>query len=125
MTRQEQTGIRDLTFSQWIRNKLPDSATGYSVTDLDFVLWNYKTKCVMIIEVKTRNTLPRTGQKIMFHHLHRWISNGIDKGWKYLGFHLIVFENTNFQDGKCWLDHKETTEQDLIKFLSFAIKTPD
>jgi len=44
MTRKEFSNIRDLTFSQWIRNNLPDSSCGYMVSDLDFILQNYKTK---------------------------------------------------------------------------------
>ena len=44
MTRQENTGIRDLTFSGWVRENLPNSATGFMVTDIDFYMYNYKTK---------------------------------------------------------------------------------
>ena len=36
MTAKERTGMRDVKFSKWIREKLPDSNTGYSVSDLDF-----------------------------------------------------------------------------------------
>ena len=41
MTKPEITGKRDLTFSRWIRNNLPDSQDGFLVTDLDFLLCNY------------------------------------------------------------------------------------
>ena len=118
MTRKEVTGIRDLTFSGWIREKLPDSKTGFSVSDLDFILWNWRTKKVMMLEIKTRNSKPRTGQKIMWQNINKWIDNGIDNDWNYLGFHLIQFENTNFDDGKCFLNYKEIKEQELINFLS-------
>jgi len=118
MTRKEVTRIRDLTFSSWIRKKLPDSSTGFSVSDLDFILWNWKTKKVMMLEIKTRNSKPRVGQKIMWQNINQWIKNGIDDDWKYLGFHLIVFEKTDFTDGKCYLNNKEITEKELINFLS-------
>lgn len=119
MTRQEVTGIRELGFSQWIREKLPDSQTGFSASDLDFVLWNWKTRKVMLLEVKTRMSYPRTGQKMMWENIHKWIKNGVDGGWQYLGFHLVQFENDeSFENGKCYLDNKEISEADLITFLS-------
>jgi len=118
MTRKEVTGIRDLTFSSWIRKKLPDSSTGFSVSDLDFILWNWKTNKVMMLEIKTRNSIPRAGQKIMWQNINQWIKNGIDDDWTYLGFNLIQFENTNFNDGKCFLNYKEIKEKELINFLS-------
>jgi hypothetical protein len=118
MTRQEITGVRSLDFSSWVRKNLPDSATGFSASDLDFVLWNWKTKKVMLLEIKTRNSTPRIGQKIMWSNLNRWVKNGIDSDWTYLGFHLVVFERTSFDDGKCFFDNKEITESELIKKLS-------
>ena len=118
MTRKEITGIRDLTFSGWVRKKLPDSSTGFSASDLDFILWNWKTKKIMFLEIKTRNSKPRTGQKIMWKNINKWIIKGIDNNWTYLGFNLIQFENTNFEDGKCFLNYKEIKEKQLINFLS-------
>lgn len=123
MTRKEVTGIRDLEFSGWIRSKLPDSATGYSASDLDFILWNWKTKKIMFLEIKTRNVLPRKGQEIMFDFLNKWIAKGIDSEWTYLGFHYIKFEKTNFEDGKCFLNNNEISEIDLICFLNMEEKT--
>lgn len=119
MTRKETTGLRDLGFSNWIRSKLPDSSTGFSASDLDFMLWNWKTKKIIFLEIKTRNSKPREGQKKMFQLINKWMFRGIDKDWTYLGFHLIQFENDeNFDNGKCYLDYKEISEIDLITFLS-------
>ena len=85
MTRAEQTGKRDLGFSQWIRKNLPDSYTGYSVSDIDFMLWNWKTKKVMILEIKTRMSYPRKGQKMMFSLLNNWLIEGVADNWQYKG----------------------------------------
>lgn len=119
MTRKEVVGKRPLDFSKWIREKLPDSSTGYSASDLDFILWNWKTNKIMLLELKTRKSYPRTGQRIMWNLLHRWINKGLDDTWTYYGFHLIQFENSSFLDGKCYLDKKEIQEKELIDFLSF------
>lgn len=119
MTRREITGVRSLEFSQWVRSKLPDSSTGFSASDLDFILWNWKSKKIMMLEIKTRNSYPRKGQKIMWKLINKWIKNGISDNWQYYGFNLIVFENTCFEDGKCYFNNKEITEQQLIEILSF------
>jgi len=119
MTRREITGIRELNFSGWIRKKLPDSITGFIVSDLDFIFENYKTKKIMLTEIKTRNSKLKLWQRILYENLDRWIKKGIDNDWQYLGFHTITFENTFFNDGKCFLDSKEISEQELILKLSF------
>ena len=118
MTRQELTGVRSLDFSGWVREKLPDSSTGYSASDLDFILWNWKTKKIMFLEIKTRMSYPRKGQKTMWSNINKWLSVGIDKDWTYLGFNLIQFEKTNFEDGRCFLNGNEINEKELIIFLN-------
>ena len=119
MTRQEFSNVRDLTFSGWIRKNLPDSSSGYLVTDLDFILQNYKTKKIMLLEIKTRKSDLKEWQKRLFRNLHRWIDKGIDNDWEYLGFHIVQFENTCFADGKCFFDYKNINEKDLITKLTF------
>tara|TARA_B110000858_G_scaffold149268_1_gene169747 strand:- start:221 stop:586 length:366 start_codon:yes stop_codon:yes gene_type:complete len=121
MTKQEKHGIRDIKFSQWIRKSLPDSSTGFSVSDIDFMLWNWKTKRFALLEIKCRNVEIGKGQKIMLQNIHRWIKNGLDNGWKYHGYHLVTFEGDTFENGKVYLNKKETTEKDLIDFLSLEI----
>ncbi len=117
-TRAEITNTRELNFSGWIRKSLPDSATGYLVTDLDFVIYNYKTKKIALVEIKTRSADLKFWQKEIFENLSKWISKGIDKDWTFCGFHVIKFENTFFNDGKCYLNGMESTEYEICQFLS-------
>lgn len=118
-TRQEKYKYRNSQFSDWIRSKLPSSATGYSSTDIDFVLFNWKTKKVMLIEEKCRKAEPSFNQHELFKFMHKWIEKGIDSDWQYLGYHLIQFENECPSDGKIYLDRQEISEKQLIEFLSF------
>jgi len=125
MTRKEITGERDLRFSGWVREKLPDSSTGFRVTDIDFVLANVQTKRFMILEIKTRNSEIRPWQKSLLSVVNRSIRAGIGSiqqgpfnKWTYLGMHLIVFENTYFDDGKVYLNDILITEDELCLFLS-------
>ena len=118
MTRKEQSGERNLEFSQWVRDKLPDSSTGYLASDLDFILCNYKTRNVMLLEVKTHKAKLRTWQDKLFRRLDSWIEGGIEDGWIYHGFHTVRFENSGFEDGRCMLDGRIISEKELIAFLS-------
>lgn len=119
MTRKECSGKRDLTFSGWVRENLPNSNKGFMVSDLDFIFQNYKTKKVMLLEVKTRSAKLRKWQKILFANLDKWIKHGISKDWQYLGFHTVRFENTDFNNGRVLFDNKLVTEKELIENLSF------
>lgn len=110
-----------LKFNDWMRVNLPSSNTGYSISDLDVVLWNYKHKKIMFLEIKTKMNYPSEGQKIMWSNIDKWIKKGIDNNWTYCGFRLIQFENYCFDDGKCYINSKEITEEELIKYLSFEI----
>lgn len=118
MTRKEITNTRELNFSRWVRERLPDSSTGFLASDLDFILENYKTKKIMLLEIKTRNTELKTWQKILFNKIDSWLRKGIDNDWQYLGFNVVKFENTFFNDGKCYFNDKEVTEKELSYLLS-------
>lgn len=118
MTRPEFSGVRDLKMSGWIRQNLPDSSFGFYVTDLDFILYNWQTKKIMLLEVKTRNGEIKKWQKTIFIQLERWIRKGIDDGWAFLGFSTIKFENTFFDDGRVFLNGTLATEEQIKKYLS-------
>ncbi len=119
MTKEEIFFKRSLYFSQWIRKKLPDSNTGFIVTDIDFVLFNYKTKKVMLLEVKSHNDKVTYPQRQIYNCLDRWIKKGIDKDWQYLGWHVVTFERGGFEYGRTYFDGKLVTESEVIKKLSF------
>ena len=119
MTRPEITGNRDLQFSSWVREKLPDSKTGFMVTDLDFILYNYKTKKLMLVEVKTRRASMKKWQANIFSMLDKIIKLGTEKAEiKYYGFHCIRFEHTSFENGRCMFDEQVISELELIDILS-------
>jgi len=118
MTKREITGERPLDFSRWVRRRLPDSSTGYTASDLDFLLWNWQTKEVMMLEVKTRNRDMPKFQEYMFDNLQKWIAKGIPSSWTFKGFHFVKFENTNFDDGFVYLNGEVITEDELAQKLA-------
>jgi hypothetical protein len=130
MTKQETYAIRSNRLSNFIRNNCPDSFDGYSVTDIDFVLMNYMTKDVMLLEEKCRNAEPSYNQHKILEKLNKWIKIGVlmddEPGWKYHGLHLIQFEKEGPDDGgEIKIDHKLVTNEQLKKFLSFEFFKKD
>lgn len=97
---------------------MPDSRTGFSASDLDFMLWNWKTQKVLLLETKTRNAEMSKGQRMQFERLAKWVEQGIDPDWDFAGFHVVKFENTNFDDGEVYLDGEKVTEEELQAKLS-------
>jgi len=119
--RQEMTGERSLEFSRWIRSNLPDSDTGYFVTNLDWIFHNYKNRILLMVEEKTHGGKIRYGQAKLFNDI---VAPALqDWCWKnnyvWLGFHCLVFENTNPSDGKIYWDDELITEETLRERLSF------
>jgi hypothetical protein len=76
----------------------------------------YKTNEWMILEEKRRGHEVPYAQKNILTMLHN-LAKRNDK--KYKGLYLIQFENTNPEDGKTWINHKEVSKAELIKFLRF------
>lgn len=128
MTRPEHLNTRDLSFSRWVRQNLPDSSTGFSATDLDFIFWNWSPgrERMMIVEVKTRDRKLSTGQKLHMRRMDEWMRAGVatDPNWHYVGMFVITFECTDFTDGRVWIQNiqsdtqHEVTEAGLVALLS-------
>ena len=53
--------------------------------------------------------------------LFKKVINGMKyiKDNHYKGFHVVIFEKTNPDDGRIWLDRKEVTTEQLLWFLQF------
>jgi hypothetical protein len=109
----EVTGKRNLNFSKWVRESNP-GVYGFTANDVDFLLRNYRTKEIMVIEVKCYNGRMLDKQRLFYCDLHKILKSGCEAaGWKYKGVHLLQFENTCPADGKIYLDNKEITEDQL------------
>lgn len=103
-------------FGLWLRNQKDiDSKLGYIATNIDYMWMCYKNNSWMLIEEKRYQSKINKCQRNMFLKIHQTCQKG-DK-INYKGFHLIIFENTNPDDGKMWLDGKQITKDELIIFL--------
>jgi hypothetical protein len=103
-------------FGLWLRKQDEiDSSLGFLATNIDYLWRNYKTGQWMFLEEKRHGCEPKPWQWKTFG-----LADSACRGKPgYLGFHLIVFENTSPDDGKIYLDRKEITKGQLVSFLRF------
>ena len=135
MTRQKTMSDQqyyDLRFSDWIRERCPSSATGWTCSDVDYVVHQYKSKQLVLLEVKRWRTGPsqgkvQTAQRHILRMLHSCLSLGMRElfpEYTYHGVWLIQFDCTWFDDGLCWFTYDQrvdavpVTEEQLLKILS-------
>jgi len=105
-------------FSDWVREKLPDSAGGFYITDIDFVIYNKKSKKLLMIEQKVNGANVKQWQREIFSNIKTWIANGINGDYTFNGFHLLQFEKYFFDDGKVYYNGKEVSEGELVEIIS-------
>ena len=108
----------DGAFSNWVREKLPLPVTGFAATDVDMIFYNWKRKNFLVIEIKRKMSECKPAQRNFFEVVHNRLKQPLNDGWEYKGTHLLQFEKLFFNDGKVFLNHKETSEQEMIKFFS-------
>lgn len=102
-------GTRDLAFSAWVLQNLPDTGTGFMVSDIDFFMFNHKTKKALLRPFQVR----------MYAMLDKALSSISEDGYEWLGCHVLKFENSGFHDGLAWLDGRLVSEAEVKIFLSF------
>ena len=104
-------------FGLWLREQpIIDSNKGYLATNIDYMWRNYRTGQWMLIEEKRHNCQPKRWQLEMFKVIN-WCAKHHPK---FRGFHIIVFENTNPDDGKIFIDGVLKTKDELLSFLVMA-----
>mgnify|MGYP001589208830 CR=1 FL=1 len=103
-------------FGLWLREQPEiESILGFVATNLDFIWANYKTGEWMLIEEKRHSGAVRLYQQQLFDKIDKLCQQDSH----YCGFHTIVFQNTNPDDGQIWLDGKLISKRELLDFLRF------
>lgn len=109
-------------FSAWLRN----TNFQVSIHDIDYVWHNYAENWFMTLEEKTHGAPQSQSQKETQGIIFQMLRSASPRlcltrnGWNiitYRGHHLIVFENTNPDDGAIYLDNIEITKEELLEFL--------
>lgn len=115
------TNFTDNYFNDWLRANLPPPKDGIVITDIDFVIANYKSDSLMFIERKCKGRAAKPFQRKIFNNIHKamqYANLTIFPNLNYRGFHKVTFDNDTFQNGQVWFDDKLVSESELIKILS-------
>jgi len=113
---QQRRDSHSTQFGLWLREQAEiDSKLGYTATNIDYLWHNYKTGVWMLIEEKRYMSQVKFPQTKMLEILDKVSQNDV----RYKGLFIVVFEKTSPDDGRIWIDGKEVTKQDLVKFLQF------
>ena len=117
MTRQRNDS-HSTEFGIWLRKQGEIcSSLGFVATNLDFIWRNYKTKQWMLLEEKRFGYNMTYAQRKIFQAMDKCLLNS--EG--YMGFHFIKFERTGPHDGRMFIDGRECSCDDLIRFLQFKM----
>ena len=110
---------RLLYFNDWVRENLPAGDEGFMVSDIDFILADFISKKIILLELKNYGKSVKPRQHELFKNINSWINKSVNNGWEYLGFHLIEFEKNTFDNGSVYYDNKLSSEKEIKRILSF------
>ena len=111
------TGASLDDFSKLMYSYHERANAGFTFIDIDGIIRNYKKRTIAIIEIKAYNADLTYCQEKVFSELALFIKRGICCGWTWVGFFKIVFEGTSFENGRCWINNIEVTENQFFQFL--------
>ncbi len=120
----------DQYFQNWTARNLP-SCKNYWISDVDAILRDRRGN-IAIVEIKRYQSSITTSQSITYQILD-YALKSINKTLvpvsihggamqipvKYKGFYLVQFEKTSFEDGKVFLNYRESSEKEIIELFSF------
>lgn len=129
MTRQRNDG-HSTEFGLWLRKYGPDSRKqGLDIENLDYVVYNYLTGDLMVLEEKRHGSNLTHAQQDTFNILSQIIANGVTKPVKtkrgirlinYHGFHVVKFENTSPDDGWTEINGNRVSRDEVVQFLDLG-----
>jgi hypothetical protein len=104
----------------WIREYVTE--TGMSVTNLDYVLEDFKRKKLMLLEEKQSGGVIHNAQRMTFMVLDSFLRSGICQvlGYEYWGFYVLQLPPGKTMPGPGMkLNNKVITGEQLAAHLSF------
>ena len=79
-------------FGLWIRQYLPKSEDGISVTNLDYIIEDFRNKKIMLLEEKSNGGKLHRAQCLTFEVLDRVLFHNAPKlGYEYWGMFILQF----------------------------------
>ena len=104
-------------FSDFMYKFRQDANKGFTFIDIDTIVRNYEKQTFALLEIKCKQASLSYAQQKTFNEMDEFLRRGSCCGWTYIGFHLLQFENTSFDNGKAFLNGQEITGDDFRTFL--------
>jgi hypothetical protein len=98
MTQLRKTEYTDLWFKDWCRENLTDSRDGLNISDIDLILQNWKTKNVMILEIKCFMQTMTKPQWWIYRQIDYALKQTNFIGYNYKGVYLLRFRSDSIND---------------------------
>lgn len=107
-------------FSNWLFRSLPSSAEGTIISNIDYVICDYRTKKFFLLELKTKGNQMQQRQKNLYNMIHKRLlrTNKWVDDWTFVGTYCVCFSWQTFQDGPVtiqwtWIIKKPIDEETL------------
>ena len=127
MSSNEFTSKYEQFFSNRLFSSLPSSAEGTIISNIDYVICDYKTKKFFLLELKTRGNQMQQRQKGLYNMLHKRLlrtNKGVDD-WTFVGTYCVSFAWTNFYDGPVTIQGtgiiKKTIDEETLKCTLYSL----
>lgn len=104
-------------FSNFMYNFRQDANEGFTFIDIDTILRNYAKQTFALLEVKCKTAPLSYAQGKIFNELDNFLKRGVCCGWNYIGFYLLQFEGTSFDDGAAFLNGQLITGEAFKTWL--------
>lgn len=110
-------------FGIWVREYIRNSNQGICVTNLDFVIEDFRKKKIMLLEEKQNGGVIHKGQFLTFDVLDFALRKSTPKsGYEYWGFFLLQFPRGCTMPGPgMTLNGKLITAEELQAHLNFEL----
>lgn len=106
----------------WVRQYLRDSSDGLSVTNLDFIIEDFKHKKIQLLEEKQQGGNLHRGQLLTFNVLDQCLEKVAPRvGYEYCGFFVLQFPKGATMPGPGMKMNGQTiTNEQLRDHLNFT-----
>lgn len=127
MSSNEFTSKYEQFFSNWLFASLPSSSEWTIISNIDYVICDYKTKKFFLLELKTRWNQMKDRQKWLYNMIHKrlWRTNEWVDDWKFVGTYCVCFAWTNFYDGPVTIQgthiRKKQGDEETLKCLLYQL----
>jgi len=127
MSSNEFTSKYEQFFSNRLFSNLPSSSEGTIISNIDYVICDYKTKKFFLLELKTRGNQMQQRQKWLYNMLHKRLlrTNKWVDDWTFVWTYCVSFAWTNFYDGPVTIQWtgiiKKTIDEETLKCTLYSL----